>query len=185
MRKIVVSNMVTLDGFIAGTHGEIDWHMVDDDFMTLAHNLPNEFDTHVYGRVTYELMAGYWPTPAGVADDPATAEYMNATPKVVFSRTLDTVEWQNARLAQGNIAEEITSLKQQPGKDIVIFGSGTIVSQLTRLGLIDEYRLFVCPVVLGSGIGQFRDVIERVNLKLAKTQTFQSGVVFLLYQKGA
>jgi dihydrofolate reductase len=185
MRKLVVSNMVTLDGFIGGPNDEIDWHLVDEDFNALANELPNQFDTQVYGRVTYELMASYWPTPAGAEDDAIIAAFMNSANKVVFSRTLETVDWQNSRLAKEGLADEVAALKQQPGKDIVIFGSGTIVAQLTPLGLIDEYRLFVCPVALGSGKSQFAGMESRANLKLIEAETFRSGVVYLNYERAA
>ena len=146
MRKIIVSNLMTLDGFFAGPNGEIDWFVTGEDFFADIPEVFERVDTMLFGRVTYEGMLNYWTTPEAIAADPVIAERMNTTPKVVFSRTLDKVpwdKWDNARLAKGEIGEAVTKLKQESGKDIIIFGSGTIVSQLTQLGLIDEYWLFL------------------------------------------
>ncbi len=180
MRKIIVSNHATLDGFFAGPDGEIDWFVWDDETADDDKNLLRSIDTILFGRVTYELMAGYWPTVT--TEDPIVAEVMNNLPKIVFSKTLEKVEWQNSRLVRGNIAEEITILKRQPGKDMVIYGSGSIVSTLSQLGLIDDYRLFVNPVILGSGKPLFKDLKNRINLKLLDAKTFASGTVSLHYQ---
>jgi dihydrofolate reductase len=182
LRKVIVSNMVTLDGFFAGPNGELDWNVVDEEFNKYAFDLLNAVDTLLFGRVTYQGMASYWPTPAAITADPIIADKMNTIPKVVFSKTLDKVEWgkwNNARLVKDNIADEISKLKQQPGKDMVIFGSGSIVSTLTQLGLIDDYRMIVNPVVLGSGQPLFKDMAKPANLKLLRTKTFKTGVVLL------
>jgi dihydrofolate reductase len=182
MRKIIVSEMVSLDGFFARPDGDLDWHVVDDEFNAFARKQLDEMDTLLFGRVTYEGMASYWPTEAALADDPEIAAAMNRLPKVVFSRTLNALEWSNSQLARGDIAEEIRRLKAQPGKDMAIFGSGEIVSALTRKGLIDEYRLFVCPVVLGSGKPLFARLSDTLNLRLLNSQPFASGVVLLYYR---
>jgi dihydrofolate reductase len=182
MRKIIVSNMVTLDGFIGGPNGEIDWHVVNDEFFEQANHLLDSVDTFLFGRVTYEGMLQYWTSPAGMADDPVIANKMNTTPKIVFSRTLDKVgwgQWDNARLIKDNIPEELSKLKQQPGRDMVIFGSGKIVALLTQLRLIDEYRIFVAPVVIGGGISQFAGVTA--SLRLLEARTYNTGVVLLRY----
>lgn len=185
MRHVIVSEMVTLDGFFAGLHGDIDWHTVDDEFNAYSDELLSSVDTLLFGRVTYELMASYWPTPSAIADDPIIADKMNTLPKIVFSKTLDKVEWgqwDNARLVKGDIVEEISRLKQQLGKDMVILGSGSIVSTLAPLGVIDEYRLIVNPVVLGNGKPLFAGLKDALDLKLLKTKTFRSGNVLLYYQ---
>jgi dihydrofolate reductase len=182
MRKVIVSEMVSLDGYFARPDGSLDWHVVDDEFNEFARKQLDEMDTLLFGRVTYEGMASYWPTEGAMTDDPEIAATMNRMPKVVFSRTLKTLDWTNSRLARDDLAEEITGLKAQPGKDMVIFGSGELVSSLTRLGLIDEYRLFVCPVVLGSGKSLFAALNDTVNLKLLRAQPFTSGVVLLYYR---
>jgi dihydrofolate reductase len=182
MRKVVLSMQVSLDGFIARPNGELDWHLVDGEFNEYAKDLLDSVDTLVFGRVTYQLMAAFWPTATTNGPVEARiAERLNTLPKVVFSRTLKKVEWKNSRLAEGGIAEEILKMKQQPGKDIGIGGS-SIVSALAPLGLIDEYRILVVPVVLGSGKPLFKDIKGSINLKLRKTKTFSSGLVLLTYQ---
>jgi dihydrofolate reductase len=184
MRNVVLSMQVSLDGFIARPKGEFDWHLVDGEVNEYAKDLLNSFDTLVFGRVTYELMASYWPT--AITNDPAEAqiaERLNTLPKVVFSRTLKKVEWRNSRLAQGGIVEEILKMKEQPGKDIGIGGT-SIVTVLAPLGLIDEYRILLVPVVLGSGKPLFNDIEDRIDLKLRTTKTFGSGLVLLDYQPG-
>jgi len=182
MRKIIVSNYITLDGFFAGPNGEFDWFVWDEETAEYSKSLLKSIDTILFGRVTYELMAGYWPTASPPAEDPVIIDAMNNLPKIVFSKTLDKVEWKNSRLVKENIAGEVATLKQQPGKDMVIYGSGGIVTTLTQLGLIDEYRIFVNPVVLGSGKPLFKGFKDRLNLKLLTTKTFNCGVVLLHYQ---
>ncbi|MBI3660338.1 dihydrofolate reductase [Candidatus Acetothermia bacterium] len=182
MRKVIVFMLTTLDGFFAGPNGELGWHNVDEEFNEFAIDQLNSVDTLLFGRVTYQLMASYWPTPAATTDDPIIAEIMNTMPKIVFSKTLGKVEWNNTRLVKDNIAEEISKLKQQSGKDMIIFGSSDLASTLTKLGLIDEYRIMVNPVVLGNGKPLFKGIKDKLNLKLLKTKTFSSGNVLLYYQ---
>ena len=182
MRKVILFNLVTLDGFFEGPNRDINWHIVDDEFNEFAIDQLNSADGLIFGRVTYELMASYWPTPAAMTDDPIIADKMNSISKIVFSRTLDRVEWNNTRLVKENIAGEISKLKQQPGRDLFIFGSADLASTLTELGLIDEYRVIVNPVVLGRGAPLFKNIPHQLNLKLLKTRTFRSGNVLLYYQ---
>ncbi len=182
MRKIIVSNYITLDGFFAGPNGEIDWFVWDDEMAKYSINLMNTVGTILLGRMTYQLFADYWPTPSAAEENPLIAPLMNDLPKIVFSRTLESVAWNNSRLIKENIAEEISKLKQQPGKDMVILGSGSIVSTLARLGLIDEYRLIVNPVILGNGKPLFKGINDRLNLKLLGTKAFSGGNVMLCYQ---
>ncbi len=179
MRKVIVSNVVSLDGFFEGPEKNLDWFVVSDEFFKYAGDMLNEASALLFGRVTYELMVAFWPNATG--EDPVVTEKMNSLPKIVFSKTLAAVDWNNSRLVANNIAEEISALKQQPGKDLVILGSGSIVSQFAQLGLIDEYRIIVTPVILGSGNGQFKNT-DRLSLKLVETKTFKSGVVILYYQ---
>jgi dihydrofolate reductase len=181
MRKIVVSEMVTVDGFFAGPHGELDWHLVDGEFNEYAIDLLNAADTLLFGRVTYQLMAAYWPTPAAIKNDPVIAERMNNLSKIVFSKTLDNVPWNHSTLMTEIAPEEITKMKQHSGKDMVILGSAVIVSAFARLGLIDEYRFIVNPVVLGRGKTLFEDINARTKLRLVRTKTFSSGNVLLCY----
>lgn len=189
MRKIIVSNLVSLDGFFEGPNREIDWFVVEEEFFEYAKDLLRSVDTILFGRVTYEGMASYWPTQAAKDNDPTITHKMNNLSKIVFSKKLSTVDpiiigWNNSKLVKGNIAEEIPKLKQKPGKDIVIFGSGSIVSALTRLGLIDEYRIIVNPVILGKGNPLFKGLQDKLNLELLKTQKLKSGVVIFYYQPG-
>lgn len=182
MRKVFVFNLVSLDGYFEGPNRDISWHNVDAEFNEYAVDMLNSVDTLLFGRVTYELMASYWPTPDVMKDDPIVAERMNNLSKIVFSRTLDKAEWKNTRLVKDNIEEEIRNMQKQPGKDMAILGSGSIVSQFAQHGLIDEYRIMVNPVVLGGGNPLFKDIKDRLHLKLLKTKTFRNGNVLLYYE---
>jgi dihydrofolate reductase len=182
MRKLFVFNLVTLDGYFEGPNREIDWHNVDAEFNEYAIDMLNSVDTLLFGRVTYELMASYWPTPDAIKNDPIVAEKMNTLPKIVFSKTLNKVGWNNTRLVKDVISKEIEKMKQVPGKDIVILGSGSIMSEFAQRGLIDEYRIMVNPIVLGDGKPLFKGIKDRLNLKLTKTRTFGNGNVLLYYQ---
>ncbi len=178
-------NVVSLDGYFAGIDGNIDWHMVDDEFNQYAVKTIAGFDTMLFGRVTYELFESYWPKALEDAqtssEDMAIARAINDMQKIVFSTTLDKVTWNNSKLSSYITAEEIKKLKAEPGKDIVIYGSGTIVRELTSLGLIDEYRFMVNPVVIGTGKRLFKDM-PAFTLKLLDTKTFTSGNVLLTYK---
>ena len=182
MRKLLVFNLVSLDGYFEGTNRDISWHNVDKEFNDYAHDMLDSADLLLFGRVTYELMARFWPSSEALRDDPETARRMNALSKIVFSRTLDKALWNNTRLVKERMAEEIERSKQQPGRDIVLLGSGDIMTQLAGRGLIDEYRLMVNPVALGSGRPLFRGLKEALKLKLVKTRTFGNGNVLLYYQ---
>jgi len=182
MRKIFLFNMITLDGFFEGPSREIDWHKVDEEFNEFALAQLNSTDLLLFGRVTYELMANYWPTESALIDDPIVANKMNMIPKVVFSKTLKKPEWNNTRLVKENIIEEVTTLKHQTGKDIAIFGSSDVAVTLMHAGLIDEYRIMINPVVLGNGKSIFNGVKDKYSLKLIRTKTFRSGNVLLYYQ---
>jgi dihydrofolate reductase len=182
MRKLIMFNMVSLDGFFAGPNGEIDWHNVDAEFNDFAIAQLDATDGLIFGRITYQLMADYWPTPAALNDDPIVAAKMNVLPKVVFSRTLDKAEWTNTRLVKEDAVAAISRLRQQPGRDLFLFGSANLAETFTPRGLIDEYRIMVNPVLLGSGKPLFRNVKDRLHFKLANTKTFRSGNVLLYYQ---
>lgn len=189
MRKLIVSINVTLDGFMAGPAGELDWHFPhwNDEMATFAYEQLCSTDSILLGRVTYQAMASYWPYEANNTAhgriECSYARMMNSHAKIVFSRSLQTVEWRNARLVKKNIGKEVAALKQQAGLDMVVFGSGSIVAKLMQLDLIDEYVLWVHPVTLGQGIPLFRDLQHRHRLQLLHTKTFSSGVVILYYRK--
>lgn len=139
-------------------------------------------DVLLFGRVTYELMAAYWPTPLAIKNDPIIAGKMNAKTKMVFSRTLEKVEWNNTRLVKKNMTEDITQLKGQPGRDLIIFGSANLAARLAKLDLIDEYQVMVNPVILGNGRRLFEGFQKEVGLELLRTRTFRNGNVLLCYQ---
>ena len=182
MRKLFSFNLITLDGFFEGPQQDIGWHNVDEEFNEFAVEQLSTIGVILFGRVTYQGMASFWPTPFAIENDPVVAELMNSFPKVVISRTLDKAEWNNTRLVKAQVAEEITKLKQQPGKDLAIFGSANLTATLMHLGLVDELRIMVNPVILGQGTPLFKGVTEKVDLKLINTRVFRNGNVLLYYQ---
>jgi dihydrofolate reductase len=185
VRKIFAFILTTLDGYYEGLDQEFDFWVVDEEFDGFAVEQLDEVDTLLFGRVTYEGMAAYWPTPAGEQDDPRVAARMNGLSKIVVSRTLDKAEWANTRLIKDDVTEELTKLKQQPGKDIAILGSSDLTVSLLQMGLVDEVRIMVNPVVLGAGKSVFKTAVERIGLKLLKSRPFNSGNVLLYYQPAA
>jgi dihydrofolate reductase len=182
MRKVLFFMLISLDGFFEGPDRDINWHKVDEEFNNFAIEQVENVDMLLFGRVTYELMASYWPTPAALKDDPIIAQKMNALPKIVFSKTLPGVEWQNTRLVKENIPEEIQKLKAQPGKDMIIFGSSDLAVTLIEHGLLDEFRVMVNPIVLGKGKTLFTGIQNTLELELVKTTIFRSGNVLLYYR---
>jgi dihydrofolate reductase len=182
MRRLTVFNLVTLDGYFAGPGGDISWHNVDEEFQELANAASNSGNTLLFGRITYELMASFWPTPEAIRTDPIVAAGMNAAEKIVFSRTLDKVEWNNTRLVKSDMIAEVRRLIQGSGKDLTVLGSGRIVSQLAQAGLIDEYQVLLNPVVIGKGKTMFEGVQDRFLLKLTKTRVFGNGNILLHYE---
>ena len=181
MRNVILSQLMTLDAMYAGLNGNIDWHTVDAEFDEVTGRQFKTMDMFLFGRITYEVMVAYWPTAEAMANDPETAKMMNETPKVVFSKTLDTVDWQHTRLVKTDLVEEVKRLKQQDGGDIVILGSGQIVSVLMAHGLIDLYRLFINPWILGRGQALFAGIDAPTKLALVNTHPFKNGVVELDY----
>ncbi|MHA4808092.1 dihydrofolate reductase family protein [Flavitalea flava] len=188
MRKIIVSMNITLDGFMADTHSGLDWHFQswNQEMAGYAYEQLRTMDTIILGRLTYQAMAAYWPSAArhqaGTCREIEFAHMMNNYTKLVFSNTLDILEWKNARLVKGDISREMSRLGKEPGKDMVIFGSGSIVKTFHRLGLIDEFRLLVHPVILGHGKPLFKDILDKEDLFFLQTRKMDSGVVVLSYQ---
>jgi len=184
MRKVIYGMFVSLDGFIEGPNRELDWHIPDEELHRYVNDQQREIGAYLFGRRMYEVMA-YWET----ADkDPSNPEYVlefariwKSIPKIVFSKTLERVQG-NARLVHEVSAEEIAKLKEQPGKDMSL-GGASIASTFMQLGLIDEFQLFVHPVVLGGGTPMFPAVGDSIKLQLLETRTFRSGVVYLRYQR--
>jgi dihydrofolate reductase len=185
MRKLIYSMGVSLDGFIAGPEGEIDWSAPDEELHRFHNQQASETGAQLYGRRLYEVMR-FWETaeerPSASEQVLEFARIWRDTPKIVFSRTLEKVEGPNVRLVRDSAAEEIARLKEQPGDDLAVGGAG-LASTFMRLGLIDEYRLFVSPVVLGSGTPYFPALDKRIELELVETRTFCSRVVYLRYRR--
>jgi dihydrofolate reductase len=184
MRKVIYSMLVSLDGFVEGPNRELDWHVIDEEFHRFVNDQLREFDTCLYGRRMYEVMS-YWETadtnPSAPAYELEFARIWKKMHKIVFSKTLEQPPG-NARLVRDNIAAEITRLKAQPGKNMEL-GGPNIASTFTQLGLIDEYRLFIQPVVLGNGTPFFPEMDKPIPLRLVESRTFGSGVVYLHYQR--
>lgn len=187
MRKLIVSMNLTLDGYMSGPDCELDWHFNawNDEMAQVAAEQLSRADTIILGRVTYRAMARYWPLQSRSLvcprEDIAFADMMNTHAKIVFSKTLARPEWHNTKLVKTSIAKEITSLKQKPGKDMIIYGSGKIVAALMRLKMIDEYQLWIHPVILGNGKPLFRELKDNIGIKLLGTTKFSSGVVMMHY----
>jgi dihydrofolate reductase len=182
MGKLVAFNFVTLNGFMAGPKRDISWHRHGAEENSFAADALGADAMLLFGRVTYQMMASYWPTPDAIKNDPTVAEGMNRAEKIVFSRTLKRATWNNTKLVKTNIAREIKKLKQSSGKDMTILGSGSIVTQFAQQDLIDEYQIMVDPVALGNGTTLFKGLKHRLDLKLTGTKTFKSGVVLLSYR---
>lgn len=184
MRTLTVFNNITLDGYFTGVDGDFSW----------AHSGPPdpEFDAFVagnasgggellFGRITYEMMAGYWPSPMARGNDPVVAERMNALPKVVFSRTLANAPWNSTQLVKGDLLAAVRRMKAEPGDGMVVLGSGSIVAQLAAAGLVDEYQLVMNPVVLGAGRTLFEGLRGPLGLTLKRSRAFSGGKVLLTY----
>jgi dihydrofolate reductase len=186
MGKIITTTWMSLDGFIAGPDGEMDWIIVDEEMGKYEDDIVSAANTLMFGRVTYQSFAGSWPyvpdNPQASEGEKAYARKLNAMRKIVFSTTLPSAEWHDSYLLREVNPATITKLKQESDGDILIYGSASIVQALTNSGLIDEYQLLVHPVVLGGGKPLFKDIKAKRNLQLIKTKLFPSGVVGLYYQ---
>jgi dihydrofolate reductase len=179
MRRVVLQMGVSLDGFVARDDGNLDWAIAAEHPDVTAWKIASlhQVGTHIMGRVTYEGMAAHWPS----ASD-GYAPLMNEIPKVVFSTTLDSAEWPESRIARGDLTEEITALKRESGGDIMAHGGARFVQALSRLGLIDEYRLVIRPVALGNGLPLFKDLPEPLPLQLLDATTYPDGTAIHVYQ---
>jgi dihydrofolate reductase len=188
MRKLSVFNQVSIDGYFTSRDGDVGWTHQDDgdpEFEEFTEGNASGGGALIFGRKTYEMMVSFWPTPAAAKQFPVVARQMNALPKIVFSRTLKKVSWNNTALVKGEPAAEMRKMKSAPGEDMTILGSGTIVSQLAREGLIDEYRIVMIPIVLGDGRTMFQDLQRPLDLELVKTRAFRNGRVVLQYKPKA
>lgn len=184
MRKLVVFQQISLDGYFTDSEGDMTWAKQDndDEFNTFSSENAKSGGVLIFGRVTYQLMAGFWPSAQARKNLPAVAERMNNLPKIVFSKTLDKASWNNTTLVKGDLVAEIQRMKNEPGEGMAILGSGSIVSQLALEGVIDEYQLVVNPIALGGGRTTFDGIKERLSLKLTKSRIFHNGKIFLCYE---
>lgn len=186
MRKLVLFMHVSLDGFAADPNHGLDFLTYDEELQQYADELVKTVGSPVYGRTTYQLMESYWPTVLKKPDAPKQAlqhaQWVENIPKIVFSTTLNEVTWNNTRLIKGNVTEELKKLKQQPGKDLVIFGSPGLSATLMNLGLIDEYKLTIHPIILGDGLSVFKNNKVKSRLKLLDAKTLRSGVMTVHYE---
>ncbi len=184
MRKLIYFTMASLDGFIEGPDHTIDWVIVDEELHRYVNEREREIGAYLYGRRMYELMQSYWPTAdtqSNLAFEVEFSRIWKQIPKIVFSRTLERVEG-NARLVRGDVIEEVTRLKEQPGNDIEV-GGAELAATLIRAGFVDEYRIYVQPVILGAGTPMFSALDRAIHLRLVESHTFGSGVVFVRYQR--
>jgi dihydrofolate reductase len=187
MRSLVYFMHASLDGFVAGTKGEMNWITVDDELFDFVSTMTDKADTALYGRVTYQMMEAYWPTAAeqpnaSKHDKEHSVWYKNVS-KVVLSKTMNETGLVNTKVISDNLPENINKLKKEPGKNILIFGSPRASHSLLNAGLVDEFWIFVNPILLGQGIPLFKDVRDIVKLKLIESKTFTSGVIALHYKK--
>ena len=188
MRRLMVFNHVSLDGFFTDARGDMSWAHIgseDPEFTAFTNENASGGGVLVFGRVTYQMMAAYWQSAAAARDMPVVARQMNELGKIVFSRTLDVAEWRNTGLVKGDAGAEMKRIKEEPGADMVIFGSGTLVARLAEARLVDEYQVIVNPIVLGAGRTLFEGMRERLDLELTDSRAFRNGKVFLRYVPAA
>ncbi len=186
MRKIVSFVHVSLDGFVASSNGGLDWIIVNEEIFDHVEQRIKETDTALYGRATYQMMEGYWPTaadqPTATKHDIEHARWYKQARKVVLSRTMRDIHPANTKIISSNLADEIAQLKRGTGSDILMFGSPTATHALMAENLIDEYWLFINPILLGQGVPLFKNIKSRTTLNLVTSKIFSSGVVCLQYE---
>ena len=187
MRNLIFFMHTSLDGFVAGTKGEMDWIKIDDSMFDFVATMTDQADTALYGRVTYEMMQSYWPTageqPNATKHDKEHSAWYNKVSKVVLSKTMQETGLHNTKVIGDQLSVNINKLKQQGGKNILIFGSPGASRSLLNEGLIDEFWLFVNPIILGQGMPLFKDITGTTKLKLAESKTFACGVIALHYER--
>lgn len=187
MRKLVFSIHMSLDGFVGGPNGEINWIKIDEELFDFIMLMTDEADTACYGRVTYQIMENYWPTaatkPAATKHDKEHSQWYNGVTKIVLSKTLHQTDIKNAIILNDNIPDKIAAIKQTQGKSILMFGSPSAAQTLMQYNLIDEYWLFVNPTILGNGIPLFTNLKDSIRLKFLTPKVFSSGVIGLHYIK--
>ena len=187
MRNLIFFMHTSLDGFVAGLNGEMHWIKFDDALFDFVATMTGQSDTALYGRVTYEMMQSYWPKagekPNATKHDKEHSGWYNKVSKVVLSRTIQEAGLRNTKVIGDHLSDNIHKLKQQDGKNILIFGSPRASQSLLNLGLIDEFWLFLNPIILGIGMPLFKDVTGTTKLKLVESKTFACGVIALHYKK--
>jgi dihydrofolate reductase len=185
MGKLIVSMMTSLDGFIEGPNRELDWTLEGPEFVEYCEDMMERTEAMLFGRVSYEMMARYWPAAEAQPRAPweaRIARKMNGLPKLVLSRTLERADWNDTRILRDRVAEEVRALKGRATRNVMVFGGAGAISSLRRLGLVDEYRLIVHPVVLGRGTPLFTEVDERFPLRHTKSTRFAMGLELLCYE---
>jgi len=182
MRTLSAFNFITLNGFLSSIDDDISWHKHGEEENQYASESLKSGNILLFGRRTYEMMAGYWPTPMAMQNDPTVAGGMNNAEKIVFSKTLKTASWKNTKILAEGIAEKVSKLKQTTGNNLTLLGSGSIVSHFAEHGLIDEFQIMIDPVAIGEGIPIFKGIKHPLDLKLTNMRTFKSGVVLLSYK---
>ncbi len=187
MRNLIFFMHTSLDGFVAGLKGELDWAKIDDEMFDFVATMTDAADTALYGRVTYEMMQGYWPNagkePNASKHDKEHSAWYNKVSKIVLSKTMSEEGLDNTTVINGQLADNINKIKKQHGKNILIFGSPRASQSLLNEGLIDEFWLFVNPIILGQGMPLFKDITGTTKLKLVESRTFACGVIALHYEK--
>lgn len=182
MRKIIACEWLSLDGFFSGINGETDWFYWDKEVEDFYKNFQQGIDTLLFGRITYDIMKAYWPTNAAASEDKSITAHMNDSRKIVYSKAGVDTNWNNTEVKQEIIPGEVIALKQEAGKNIVIYGSGSIVSQLTNLAMIDEYLLAINPLILGKGRPLFKQLEKPLHWQLIEVRSFINGLTVLRYK---
>jgi dihydrofolate reductase len=183
MRKLSAFNFLTLNGYFEGpAKGDISWHRHGGEEGEYSKESLKAGNMLLFGRVTYEMMAGYWPTPMAAQNDPIVAKGMNEANKLVFSRSLEKASWSNTTIVKGHICDEIRKIKQTPGPNMTILGSGSIITQFADEGLIDEYQFMIDPVAIGAGTPVFSYLKNKLDLTLISSRVFSSGVILVTYE---
>lgn len=185
MARLVVFNSITLDGYFTDAKGEMSWAYnprKDPEWDAFVEGNAKGGGVLLFGRITYEMMEKYWPTQAALQAFPVLAERMNNCPKIVFSRTLDKATWKNTKLVKGDLVPEMRRMKKDSASDMVVLGSGSIVSQLAAEGLFDEYQFVITPCIIGEGRTMFEDLEQKLTLTFVQSRTFANGNVFLRYE---
>jgi len=182
MRTVNVFNFITLNGYYQAIDGDISWHRHGEEESKFSDENSQRGSTLLFGRITYEHMAAFWPTDMAKQRAPVTADGMNKAEKIVFSRTMKKADWQNTRLINDDLVSTVRRLKSESGAPITILGSGSIITQLADAGLIDTYGFMIDPVALGEGVPVFKGMTHRLQLRLTSSRVFKSGVIFVTYE---